>query len=92
MDKEEFSEGLISLKAPLSDDEREVGSFKFQLFPRSELSFFKTPSLQLVVKFLNNKPPRNKVDYLSFARGVKIPFPTEEDGPLQVVLTCFKYK
>jgi len=63
VNKEEFSEGLVALKAPLSDEERE-----------------------LVVKFLNNKPPRNKVDYLSFARGIKIPFPTEDDGPAQEVL------
>jgi len=54
--KEEFSESLILMKAPLSKDET-----------------------QMVIKFLTEKPPRAKIDYLLFARGVQIPFPVRED-------------
>jgi len=34
---------------------------------------------QMVLKFLSEKPPRAKIDYLLFARGIQIPFPVRDD-------------
>ncbi|KAL5262258.1 hypothetical protein ACHWQZ_G007845 [Mnemiopsis leidyi] len=34
---------------------------------------------KMVIEFLTEKPPRDKIDYLLFARGVQIPFPVRED-------------
>ena len=53
--REEFVEGLSSMKAPLTKSE-----------------------MHMVMKFLTEKPPRPKVDYLFFARGLDIPFQMQE--------------
>ena len=61
--KEEFSESLVLMKAPLSKEET-----------------------QMVIEFLTAKPPKDKIDYLLFARGVQIPFPVREDVMSEVCL------
>ena len=59
--KEEFTEGLTAMKAPISKEE-----------------------LQLIIKFITEKPARSKLDYLAFAKGAEIPFPIREDMSCEV--------
>ena len=40
---------------------------------------------KMVIEFLTEKPPRDKIDYLLFARGVQIPFPVREDVMNEVI-------